>query len=205
MKKSLKKWLYGAAIAVFVLFVSAHILLRTLYLPGVHFIGRYCSINEEFTCYWYDTELQEFTGETSEISLKVTGLSGSSDKIWGTLAIEGYEMEKHYENASDAKGRLFYDHELFSSSIRGELPGYRYAKISHTDYYVAYRTDETTGIIVDSSPGVGCRYTLYFDKEHTDCVRVVIEDEYGAIRIGYCADSLEEAKAVQQHYRNWKE
>lgn len=168
-------------------------------MPGVHFIGRYCSINEEFTCYWYDTELQEFTGETSEISLKVTGLSRSQDRIWGTLAVEGYEMEKHYENASDTKGMLFYDHEMFSSSVREG----RYARIIYTECYVAYKTDERTGIIVDSSPGVGCTYTLYFDKEHANCVQVVIEDEYGTVRLGYCADSLEEAKAVQQYYRNW--
>lgn len=200
-KKSLRKWLFGAVIAAFALTVLGYILIRTACLPGIHFIGRYCSINEGFICYWYDGKAREFTGETSEISLKVSGFSESKNGLWGTLAIEGYEMEKDYENASGAEGKIYYRHNAFPA-LSGK-PEFHYAEISYTDYYIAYKT---TGV-PDSSPAMGYRYVLYFCKENTYYVRVVIQDEHGAIRIGYCADSLEGAKAVQQHYwnQNWQE
>lgn len=201
-KQNLKKWLLVVTLVLIAFMAIGYFLLRTLYLPGVHFIGGYCSINETFTCYWCDEETKEFTGETSEIFLKANGFGQSSKWMNGTLEIGGYEMEREYENASDATGKLYYYQNVFPGF--SQTYEFHYAEISYADYYIEYVTNESTGVS-DSKPAKGYEYQLYFCKESTDCLYVVVLDENREIeRIGYCADSLEEAKEAWQTYWTWE-
>lgn len=196
-KLNMKKFLLGIAAALVLLMAAFYIFTHFIYLPGVHIWWRFCSINIEKNCYWYDEEAQEFTGEYSPIRIKVTGFDWPSwlsfmngiDDLKGEIEIADYPI---WSEGHDAILTFFHDFNFL------KYDAYIYVWESYTvidDANVAHHK-------------FGKLYHLFFSDypdvpEHI-MVQVVEEREaserpvMGGDKMGYVADSLEEARTMRE-------
>lgn len=192
-----KKLLLCIAGILIFLVVAFYIFTHFVYLPGVHIWWRFCSVNIEKNCYWYDKETQEFTGESSPIKIKVTGFRWPE---WVPFINNNY--------INDFVGEVEIDGYPTWRAGNGEFD---------SDFIYAYLADAAWNSLTcwehHPEPGeillsYGDSCTLYFPHysavpEHI-MVQVVEERKansgsvMGGDKEGYVADSLEEAKAMQE-------
>lgn len=190
LKKNWKKYLAGLAGLCLVLLLAGVIISHRVYLPGVNFWWRFCSMNDEMTVYWYDEETGEFTGESAKVEVKLTGFDkndtvfdNNQNYLNGEIHIEGFNLGA--EGIAGEVCQMVYTHNLFG----------RYRMISGV----------TMGITSDgfeAKPYHGDSCILEFLMEDPALVRIfistVLEDGTRIGYSGYCGDSLEEAKTNRE-------
>ena len=169
MRKNITRLIVCVAIVMSVIY-PFH---KYCYLPGTHISGRFHSINEAFTCYWYDDEAKEFSGDHSTVNIKVKGFNSSknwndtfSQELQGKITVEGYEvnLEENEVSYTGSKEEEWY-------------------KIVCTEYYV-----EVEG--QDSRPAVRTAYTIYIHLDNPEQNKVCIERPEGKLW-GFCSEKEE--------------
>ncbi len=193
-KLNKKKLLLGIAV-IFVLFaVVFYIFTNFVYLPGVHIWWRFCSVNIEKNCYWYDEEAQEFTGESSPIKIKVTGfdwpewlsfMHGNSN-LKGIVELADYPI---WSEGHDA--HLIFSYDL--SGYYSDIYVLEYYSIVDNLHEIIPRNGDIYSLVIPHYSTVPEHIMVYLFEEREENSGPKKQD-----KTGYVADSLEEAKAMQE-------
>ncbi len=196
-KLNKKKLLLGIAVIFVIFAVVFYIFMHFVYLPGVHIWWRFCSVNIEKNCYWYDEEAQEFTGEYSPIRIKVTGFDWLD---WLPFINKGSELKGEIEIA---------DYPIWSEGHDATLIFFH--DFDFLKYKALIYVVERYAVIDDANvahPKFGEVYYLWFSyyPEASDHIMVQVVEEreasegpvMGGDKMGYVADSLEEARTMRE-------
>ncbi len=193
-KLNKKKLLLGIAVIFVIFAVVFYIFTHFVYLPGVHIWWRFCSVNIEKNCYWYDEEAQEFTGEYSPIRIKVTGfdwpewlsfMHGNSN-LKGIVELADYPI---WSEGHDA-------HLIFSYDLAGyysDIYVLEYYSIVNNLYDIIPRNGDIYSLVIPHYSTVSEHIMVYLFEEREENSGPKKQD-----KTGYVADSLEEAKAMQE-------
>lgn len=174
----MKKKVILIPVVVFTILAVVFIIGKQVNSNKMYFEEDFCAINTTRTCYWYDEEKEEFTGETSRIVMELSGSDSAVSEVplEGKIVVEGYEMEMGSE---------------------GDRAPYYWSNFL-PDYYYFYALEK--GIITneeDRSVDIetGYEYRVYVAKDDTDaiCVKVDGGEETELRLVGYCGNSLEDA------------
>lgn len=199
-KLNKKKLLLGIAGVLVILVMAFYIFINFVYLPGVHVWWRFCSVNIEKNCYWYDKEVEEFTGEYSAIQIKMTGFrwpewvpfinSNHINDFNGEVEIDGYPVWRAGNGDFDSNFIYWYNKDGLWNSLTcwehhaepGEIM-LRYGDVCNL--YFPKNSPIPEHIMVQVS-----------QENKEDSSEFASWEMVGE---GYVADSLEEAKAMQEY------
>lgn len=195
-KLNKKKLLLGIAVIFVIFAVVFYIFTHFVYLPGVHIWWRFCSVNIEKNCYWYDEEAQEFMGEYSPIRIKVTGFCWPD---WLPFINKGSELKGEIEIADYPIYSKGHDALLQFTHIFSVLK--REASIYVLESYTVI--DDANVAHHKFGKSYYLQFSDYPDSPEHIMVYLFEEREENSgpkkqDKTGYVADSLEEAKAMQE-------
>lgn len=189
-----KKLLLGIVAAFLLVMTAFYIFTHFIYLPGVHIWWRFCSINTEKNCYWYDEEAQEFMGEYSPLRIKVTGfdwpdwlsfMHGNSN-LKGIVELADYPIWKEGHDA-----HLIFSYDL--SGYYSDIYVLEYYSVTDDSYELIPRNGDIYSLIIPHYSAVPEHIMVYVFKETDGDSGPRKQD-----KTGYVANSLEEAKAMQE-------
>ncbi|MBO5353302.1 MAG: hypothetical protein J6A77_08405 [Lachnospiraceae bacterium] len=185
LKKHWKKYLAGLAGLCLVLLLAGVIISHRVYLPGVNFWWRFCSMDDEMKFYWYDEETGECTGESVTVDLHLTGfdtkdtfLDDNENFLNGEIHVEGFDLGS--EGTFASQSIITFDYDVFEDGCYRMIYG---------------RALQTS----DGKPDFGDSCVLYFLADNPELVQLYVyhtlEDGTTIEYMGYRGSSLEEAEA----------